>query len=215
MIIKDNIKGKNMKLLLFDFDGVLVDSLDVYEKTVTDCLNVIGQPLTRGREEFLELFEGNFYASLAEKGVDMDKFVTASVDILAKVNYADMKPFDAIRPVLRELKKNHPLVVISSNDTPTIKEALRLYDFEGIFDDVLGSDFMFSKKEKILHVIQKYSVTLEDIYYIGDTTGDIKEGKEAGVKTVGITWGWHSKDLMAASRPDHLFDKPEDLLQLN
>ncbi len=204
-----------MKLLLFDFDGVLVDSLDVYEKTVTDCLNVIGQPLTRGREEFLELFEGNFYSSLTEKGVNMDKFVAASVDILAKVNYADMKPFDAIRPVLRELKKNHPMVVISSNDTPTIREALRLYDFERIFDDILGSDFMFSKKEKILHVIQKYHATLEDIYYIGDTTGDIKEGKEAGVKTVGVTWGWHSKELMASSRPDHLFDNPEDLLQLN
>ena len=203
-----------MKLLLFDFDGVLVDSLDVYEKTVTDCLNVIGQPLTRGREEFLELFEGNFYESLAEKGFDLDKFMAASVDILDKVNYADMKPFDAVRPVLRELKKNHPMVVISSNDTPTINEALRLYDFEGIFDDVLGSDFMLSKKDKILHIIQKYHVTLSDIYYIGDTTGDIKEGKLAGVKTVGVTWGWHSKELLAASQPDYLFDKPEDLLKL-
>ena len=55
-----------MKLFLFDFDGVLVDSLDVYEKTVTDCLNKINQPLTRGREEFLELFEGNFYESLVK-----------------------------------------------------------------------------------------------------------------------------------------------------
>lgn len=203
-----------MKLLLFDFDGVLVDSLDVYEKTVTDCLNMIGQPLTRGREEFLELFEGNFYESLVEKGVNLEKFMTASVDILAKVNYADMKPFNAVRPVLRELKKTHPLVVISSNDTPTIQEALRLYDFEGIFDDVLGSDFMLSKKEKILYVIKKYRVGLEDIYYIGDTTGDIKEGRLAGVKTVGVTWGWHSKALMAESHPDYLFDNPEDLLQL-
>ena len=203
-----------MHLLLFDFDGVLVDSLDVYEKTVTDCLNVIGQPLKRGREEFLQLFEGNFYESLVEKGIDLDKFMTASIDILSKVNYAEMKPFDAVRPVLRELKKNHPLVVISSNDTPTINEALRLYDFEGIFDDVLGSDFMLSKKDKILHIIKKYHVTLSDIYYIGDTTGDIKEGKLAGVKTVGITWGWHSKELMASSQPDYLFDKPEDLLQL-
>jgi phosphoglycolate phosphatase len=203
-----------MKLLLFDFDGVLVDSLDVYEKTVTDCLSVIGQPLARGRAEFLELFEDNFYKSLADKGVNMDRFMTASVDILSKVNYAQMKPFDAVRPVLRELKKNHPMIVISSNDTPTIKEALRLYDFEGIFDDVLGSDFMLSKKEKILYVIKKYSVGLEDIYYIGDTTGDIKEGKQAGVQTVGVTWGWHSKVLMASARPDYLFDKPEDLLQL-
>jgi len=204
-----------MNLLLFDFDGVLVDSIDVYEKTVTDCLQQIGQPLTRGREEFLELFEGNFYESLVEKGVDMDKFTAASAGILAKINYAQMKPFDAIRPVLRELKKNHPLVVISSNDTPTIREALRLYDFNGIFDDILGSDFMLSKTEKILYVIQKYSVKPQDIYYIGDTTGDIKEGKQAGIKTVGVTWGWHSKGKMAGSRPDYLFDHPQDLLNLN
>ncbi|MBP1711099.1 MAG: putative phosphatase [Deltaproteobacteria bacterium] len=204
-----------MNLLLFDFDGVLVDSIDVYEKTVTDCLQQIGQPLTRGREEFLELFEGNFYESLVQKGVDMDKFTAASAGILAKINYAEMKPFDAVRPVLRELKKNHPLVVISSNDTPTIREALRLYDFNGIFDDILGSDFMLSKTEKILYVIQKYSVKPQDIYYIGDTTGDIKEGKQAGIKTVGVTWGWHSKTKMAGSQPDYLFDHPQDLLNLN
>jgi phosphoglycolate phosphatase len=203
-----------MKFLLFDFDGVLVDSLDVYEKTVTDCLKVINQPLTRGREEFLELFEGNFYESLVQKGVDLGKFVAASVDILSKVNYAEMKPFDAIRPVLRELAKNHSMIVISSNDTLTITEALRLYDFNGIFSEVLGSDFMLSKKDKILHVIEKYNATLQDIYYIGDTTGDIKEGKQAGVKTGGVTWGWHSKEKMAASQPDYLFDQPEDLLKL-
>lgn len=204
-----------MKLLLFDFDGVLVDSLDVYERTVTDCLEVIGQPLTRGREEFLELFEGNFYESLVHKGVDLDKFMKASVGILAEIHYDEMKPFDAIRPVLRELAKNHPMVVISSNDTPTIQEALRLYDFEGIFQDVLGSDFMLSKKDKILFIIKKYNITLQDIYYIGDTTGDIKEGKLAGVQTVGVAWGWHSKKLMAGAGPDYLFERPEELLKLN
>jgi phosphoglycolate phosphatase len=204
-----------MKLLLFDFDGVLVDSIDVYEKTVTDCLKQIGQPLTRGREEFLELFEGNFYESLKQRGVNMDKFVAASVDILSKVNYTDMKPFDAIRPVLRELAKNHPMIVISSNDTPTIAEALRLYDFEGIFQEILGSDFMLSKKDKILYAAKKYNATISDIYYIGDTTGDMKEGRQADITTVGVTWGWHSKELMATSQPDYLFDKPEDLLKLN
>lgn len=204
-----------MKLFLFDFDGVIVDSLDVYEKTVTDCLDVIGQPLTRGREEFLELFDGNFYESLVEKGVDLDRFMNASVEILAKINYADMRPFPAVGPVLRELKKNHPMVVISSNDTPTIQEALGLYGLDGIFDDVLGSDFMLSKKDKILHIIDKYHVEKHDIYYIGDTAGDIREGRDADVKTVGVTWGWHTKDKMLAAAPDYLFDKPVDLLKLN
>ena len=204
-----------MKLLLFDFDGVLVDSLDVYEKTVTLCLDKINQPLKHGREEFLELFEGNFYESLVAKGVDLEKFMAASVDILSQVNYAEMKPFDAMRLVLQELKRNHCLIVISSNDTPTIQEALRLYDFNGIFQEILGSDFMFSKKEKILYTAKKYNATLHDIYYIGDTTGDMKEGKQAGVKTVGVTWGWHDKIKMALSNPDYLFDDPQDLLQLN
>lgn len=204
-----------MKLLLFDFDGVLVDSLDVYEKTVTLCLAKINQPLQRGRQEFLELFENNFYESLAQKGVNLEKFMTASVDILSQVNYSEIKPFDAMRPVLQELKKKHCLIVISSNDTPTIQEALRLYDFNGIFQEILGSDFMLSKKEKIFYAIKKYQVMPEDIYYIGDTIGDIKEGKQAGVKTIGVTWGWHDKIKMASSNPDYLFDDPQELLQLN
>ena len=96
-----------MKLLLFDFDGVLVDSLDVYEKTVTQCLAKINHPLKRGREEFLELFDGNFYEMLAQKGVDLDQFMTASVDILSQVDYTRIKPFEAMWPVLQELKKKH------------------------------------------------------------------------------------------------------------
>jgi phosphoglycolate phosphatase len=204
-----------MKLLLFDFDGVLVDSLDVYEKTVTLCLAKINHPLKRGRQEFLELFDGNFYEMLAKKGVALDKFMTASVEILSQVNYKEIKPFDAMWPVLQELKKKHCLIVISSNDTPTIQEALRLYGFEDIFQEILGSDFMLSKKNKILYAIKKYSVMPEDIYYIGDTIGDIQEGKQAGVKTIGVTWGWHDKAKMATSGPDHLFDDPQELLKLN
>ena len=204
-----------MKLLLFDFDGVLVDSLDVYEKTVTLCLKKINQPLTRGRAEFLELFDGNFYETLRQKGINLDNFMKASVDILAQVDYSQMKPFEAMRPVLQELKKKHCLIVISSNDTPTIREAMRLYGFEDIFQEILGSDFMLSKKEKIIYAIKKYSVKPEDIYYIGDTIGDIVEGKQAAVKTVGITWGWHDKTKMASVNPDYLFDSPQELLQLD
>jgi phosphoglycolate phosphatase len=204
-----------MKLFLFDFDGVLVDSLDIYEKTVTDCLKKINQPLTRGREEFLELFEGNFYESLVQKGVDLNEFMKASADILAQANLKDIKPIAVIVSVVEELHKNHCLIVVSSNESSSIKEALELFHYNGYFREILGSDFMLSKKEKILYTLEKYHVAAQDIYYIGDTTGDIKEGREAGVKTVGVTWGWHSKEKMASAKPDYLFDAPQELLQLN
>ena len=204
-----------MKLFLFDFDGVLADSLDVYEKTVKDCLKDIKQPLIKTREEFLELFEDNFYESLKNKGIDLDEFMKAADDILAQVKIKDMKPFPDVAPVIKELHTKHCLIVVSSNDYASIKEALDLFNYDDYFRDILGSDFMFSKKEKILYAAGKYNVALEDIYYIGDTTGDIKEGKQAGVKTVGVTWGWHGKEKMAAAQPDYLFDTPGELLQLN
>jgi len=204
-----------MKLFLFDFDGVLVDSLDVYEKTVKDNLQKIKQPVVQSREEFLELFEDNFYTSLKNKGIDLNVFMKAAEDILAQVRITDMKPFPDVAPVIETLHKNHCLIVVSSNDYASIKEALDLFHFNDYFRDILGSDFMFSKKEKILYAAEKYHVEPNKIYYIGDTTGDIKEGKQARVKTVGVTWGWHSREKMAAAEPDYLFDTPGELLQLS
>lgn len=204
-----------MKLFLFDFDGVIVDSLAVYEKTVKENLQKIKQPIVKSREEFLELFEDNFYESLKNKGIDLDVFMKASEDILAQVKIKDMKPFPEIAPVIKELHKKHCLIVVSSNDYASIKEALDYFNYDDYFRDILGSDFMFSKKEKILYAAEKYNVSLQDIYYIGDTTGDIKEGKQAGIKTVGVTWGWHNKEKMAAAGPDYLFDDPLELLKLN
>jgi phosphoglycolate phosphatase len=203
-----------MKLFLFDFDGVIVDSLAVYEKTVKDNLQKINHPIVKSREEFLELFDDNFYESLKKKGIDLDVFMKAAEDILAQVKSSDMKPFPDVAPVLEELHKSHCLIVVSSNDCASIKEALEHFKYDDFFQEILGSDFMFSKKEKILYAAKKYNVPLQDIYYIGDTTGDIKEGKQAGVKTVGVSWGWHSKGKMAAAGPDFLFDRPQELLTL-
>ena len=183
-----------MKLFLFDFDGVLVESLDVYYGIVRSALEKINKPLTRGREEFLELFEDNFYESLAQRGVDLNEFFAASAGMLADVDYNDMQPVNAMRDVVEELQKNNILLVISSNSSQTIQAALEKFKVNGYFQEVLGSDFLLSKKDKIFYATKKYHIALDDIYYIGDTTGDIKESRAAGVKTIGITWGWHSKE---------------------
>ena len=204
-----------MKLFLFDFDGVLVESLELYEKAVSLSLARMNKPLTRGREEFLELFEGNFYESLVKKGVDLDEFMAVSVDLLAQVDYSEMKPITPMVAVIEHMQQNNILLVISSNNSQTIQTALEKFKFKDYVEKVLGSDFLLSKKDKMLFAKEEYQIVPKDIYYIGDTTGDIREGRAAGVKTVGVTWGWHSKEKMTAAEPDYLVNKPEDLLQLS
>jgi len=206
------VKEKN--LFLFDFDGVLADSLDLYAEAVARCLLQIGTPIVKNKEDYLALFEGNFYESMVAKGVDLVAFAEAAKEILPGIDYDAMKPFDGLIPVLEALQKNHLLAVISSNGFRTISRMLERFGFERFFQDILGSDFLFSKKDKIAHALSKYGIDRGQTFYIGDTTGDILEAREAGVRTVAVAWGWHNREKLAAVHPDFLVDKPEDLLKI-
>ena len=201
-------------LFLFDFDGVLVDSLALYEDSVNVCLERIGKPLIRTREEFLDLFEDNFFSAIAKRGVDVDEFMAASKAVTPTRDYGSVRPVEGLIPVLGELKKRHGLVIISSNSTFAVRLMLARFGFEPYFDDVLGADFNFSKVEKILYAKGHYGMDARRTAYICDTAGDIREAREAGVKTVAVTWGWHPRERLERARPDAIVEKPGDLLTL-
>jgi phosphoglycolate phosphatase len=205
---------KDRKLFLFDFDGVLADSLDLYAEAVARCLERIGTPIVKTREDYLALFEGNFYESMAARGVNLAAFAQAAMEIMPGIDYDAMRPFDGLIPVLDALQKDHLLAVISSNGSRTIRRMLERFGFDPYFKEILGSDFLFSKKEKIDHALAEYGIPLERAFYIGDTTGDIVEARAAGIRTVAVTWGWHSRERLAAAHPDFLVDRPEDLLRM-
>lgn len=202
------------KLFLFDFDGVIVDSLEVYERRVKLCLEKIGKPVVRNRMDFLALFEDNFYEAIMGKGIDLVEFMNASENMPTQDDYEQMLPFAPILPVLEELKTKHDLVIISSNLSLVIHAVLSRHNFNGSFRKVLGADAGYSKKEKILHAMNLFQMDKGSTYYIGDTAGDIKEARLAGVRTVAVTWGWHTRDMFEKVTPDYLIDRPDALLNL-
>lgn len=206
---------KDRNLFLFDFDGVLADSLDLYAEAVTLCLERIGTPIVKSKKDYLALFEGNFYESMAAKGVDLIAFAGAAQAILPGIDYDAMKPFPGLIPVLDALQKDHLLAVISSNGSRTIRRMLERFGFAPYFRQILGSDFLFSKKDKIDHALSIYGIDRERTFYIGDTTGDIAEARAAGIRTVAVTWGWHSRGKLVAARPDFIVDTPEGLLTVD
>ncbi len=199
-------------LLLFDFDGVLVDSLDLYAEVVARCLEQIGTPIVKSKEDYLALFDGNFYESMAARGVDLAAYADAAREILPRIDYGAMKPYDGLIPVLAVLVKDHILAVISSNRYRTIQGMLESFGFAPYFREIFGADFRFSKKEKIVYALEKYGIPGERAFYIGDTAGDIVEARAAGVRSVAVTWGWHNRERLAAVHPDFLVDTPEGLL---
>jgi len=202
------------KLFLFDCDGVLIDSLEIYERAVTLCLEKIGKPIVKNRADFLNLFDENFYEAIVSRGIDLGEYMDASKEIIARINYDEMTPFYDLAPVLDKLAKDHTLAIISSNDSEAINAVMSRHKYNGYFEEVLGSDFMFSKRGKIVHAMDRFQMERDSTYYIGDTAGDIKEAKMAGVRTVAVTWGWHSREKLTVARPDYLIDTPGELLYL-
>ncbi|MBN2538622.1 MAG: HAD family hydrolase [Deltaproteobacteria bacterium] len=202
------------KLFLFDFDGVIADSLSFYEEFVNTCLEKSGTPVILTREEYLDLFDGNFYESLRTRGVDITAFNNAAIAATREIDYGRIIPFSDLLPVICNLKENNTLIVISSNTSSTIRSSLSRNGFDGIFDDILGADFMLSKIAKIHHAIEKWNMRRDQAYYVGDTVGDIKEGRAAGIRTVAATWGWHPRERLEGARPDYIVDSPEDLLTI-
>jgi len=202
-----------MKIFLLDFDGVIVDTLpiavEVYNSLLTK--HKINKQFTN--KSFTDLFLSNFHEGL-KKVIPDDEVRTKILkeraeEYIRRKN--DFKVFGGIKETLVELVKSSKLIVISSNSTNYINAIL---DNTGMnfIGEVLGGDVEKSKVKKINWQKEKYPNS--EIYYIGDTTGDIKEGKIAGIITVGVTWGFHSRDALKAENPDYLFSKPSELLSL-
>jgi len=197
-------------LVLFDFDGVLVDSLSVYEKTVTECLQKIGSQIVQNREDFLALFNNNFYEALAENGIDLEEFSRISTPILQAVAVADIIPFDSVCKCVEQIKI--PIAIISSNSAQAIKAVFEYWNMKPFFREIFGSEFRYSKKEKIDYAMKMFGVMPKDTIYVGDTVGDIKEARQAGVMVAAVSWGWHNRKHLEEAMPDYLVDTPEELL---
>lgn len=202
------------KLFLFDFDGVIVDSLELYEATTRRCFETIGKPITKNHEDFLKLFDENFYEAIQKRGIEMDEFKRALVQIAPSIDYSTVKAFAGMEPVLRALKNDNTLLIVSSNTVHAITAILSRIRYDGCFDEILGADFMLSKVDKIFHAMEKWNHHPERTFFVGDTSGDIKEARQTSVKTVAVTWGWHAKERLEKAQPDYLIESPDQLLEL-
>jgi len=208
------MNASDQKLLLFDFDGVLVDSLDVYEVVVRQCLEEIGRPIIQTRADYLTLYQDNFYGEIARRGVDLSAFLAVLAKIRPHIDTSLIKPLPAMAPVLLTLAQRHRLMLISSNSTEVIQVLLTRMDVSECFEAVMGADFLLNKTEKIVHAQNSSGFAHENIYYVGDTAGDIREARRAGIKSVAVTWGWHDRSTLEAVSPDFLIDTPQALFSL-
>lgn len=200
-----------MAVFVFDFDGVIVDSFDVVHKVNAGILESFGLPQFKDTEAFRALYDDNFFDSLIRAGFPEDK-MGEYLEMLRKnlpAHYAQVGLFDDMGRILKELSKIGKVIIVTSNVSDAVRSKLEM---EGLDFEVLGAESGLSKVDKIRSVKDRFAS--EKVCYVGDTVGDVKEGKQAGVVTVAVSWGYHNKEHLRSANPDFLLDSPQDLISL-
>jgi phosphoglycolate phosphatase len=198
---------------MFDFDGVLADTLERFCAAVTAAFRDVGRPDLAVRAQILTLLEDNWFESLSRAGV-----TRAQRRRIDEIFEAELSPgrtvaaFPGVREMLARLALRHTLVIITSSRTAVVEAFLTAHDMPGI-SQVIGSDIETSKVRKIARVMAGHGPA-PHYWYVGDTTGDIIEGRRAGATTVGVAWGWHGAERLRQASPDFIVDTPGELVEV-
>jgi phosphoglycolate phosphatase len=201
------------KIIIFDYDGVIVDSLDAYEKAVVSAFQKNGFDQIDSRKAFLDLFDENFFESVVKLGVPPENIPAIMKELAPMLQslQGDIEVFNGVSELLAELIKRCKIFIVTSNVTGVVEAYLAYQNITG-FEEIIGSDKETSKVKKIENIKAKYPDG--EIFYVGDTKGDMIEGKMAGAKTIAVSWGWHSVAKLQEGEPDYIAEKPSDILAI-
>lgn len=121
-----------------------------------------------------------------------------------------------MKEALDELKKTKkPLICFSNKPDETCKKVIPAVFGEGFFDDILGFRGDYERKPSpagIMILKEKFGVNFSDIIYFGDSEVDMKCGKNAGIFTVGVSWGFRERKVLEEAKPDLIIDDPKEIV---
>lgn len=204
---------KTFSLAMFDYDGVIVDSLDSFTSVFISACRDNGFLGVNSRKDILALFEDNVYTAMMKQGLDAGTIdnILRTFEIRSNSYLDELKLFDGMGDALKKIAEKSKVFIITSNVSGIPERVLKRSGI-GCYEDVIGAEKEKSKIKKIKRLMEQYPLLRP--YYVGDTKGDIIEGKMAGALTVGVAWGWHGAEKLKEAQPDYLVYSPEELIDV-
>lgn len=207
-----------LKLLIFDLDGTLADT----GRDITDALNYALSPYgvrTYSIEETKAMVGSGISKLLASlvpvkdeatKKLVTDRFINYYTEHV--VDYTDVYPH--VKETLAQLN-GYKKAVVSNKREALSKEVLRGTGILQHFDVVWGSDSVRAMKPSpipLLDLMDRFQVLPKETVIVGDSNYDVEAGKAAGIKTIAVTYGFRSRDVLKDA--DFIIDRFDHVLNV-
>ena len=213
-----------MKACIFDLDGTLTNTLESMTYSVNLTLKEMG--LSQITKDQCRMFVGNGARVLIEESLKVSGDPKASrieegMKIYGRIFDQNctyhVTPYEGIPEMLKALKDRgiHLAVLSNKPDRQTVKVVKEIFG-DNIFDYAQGQKDGIRRKpapDGVWYLMEQMQVSKEECLYIGDSEVDAATGKNAGLETIGVLWGFRDRKTLETAGADHLIERPEELLQ--
>jgi len=196
-----------IKLLIFDLDGTLIDSLPDLIDATNQMRESFG--LSSFNPEEVRRLVGQGARSLVERALPgaPPEQVAAGLERFLSYNLAHIadktRPYPGVVETLQALKGlGSVLSVLSNKNVALCREVLGKLGLGGFFPTVFGADsFPFRKPspEPVLALLRELGVVPRESVLIGDSINDMAAGQGAGVMTIGCRYGYGDRAELAGA----------------
>lgn len=209
-----------IKLVIFDLDGTLVNSLYDLADAVNLALKDNGYP-THELDEY-RYFVGNGAKKLVERALPPETSAqeTERIYQIFSVNYREhcldkTKPYDGMPELVKALHDIGYMCAVASNKPDEFSKQIvgQLFD-EGCFDLIRGKlDGVKSKPapDIVLDIMKALNADTTQTIMIGDSNTDILTAHNSGIKCIGCEWGFRGRDELITSGADFIVKTPDDI----
>ena len=211
------------KLVIFDLDGTLLDTISDLAVATNHALMQLGYPTHE--TEVIRTFVGNGINKLLERALPANERTEENVMRMRThfipyydAHNADLSaPYPGIVSLLEALQEKGLQLAVASNKYQEATAKLVEQYFPTIsFIEVLGQrDGIAVKPDPIIvfDILKKTDVSKEEVLYVGDSGVDMQTAQNAGVDAVAVTWGFRPRTELESFQPKGLIHKAEELLE--
>ena len=202
------------KLVIWDFDGTLVDSLTgavaIFNKLAPELGHKPVEDVAKVRAMTMRQFLRQHGVSFWRLPRLVRRFRAAAAE-----EADQLQMFAGLSPLLAGLHSDGVrLGILSSNHEDNIRRALRTSGAEQYFAFVVGYPKLFGKGRALKRIMRAERLERSDVLYIGDEVRDVEAARKAGIAVAAVTWGFHAESLLRAYNPDHLVTEPAQLTKI-
>jgi phosphoglycolate phosphatase len=207
-----------MALVIFDYDGILADTLDDLIRFGREACNQLGVNHLVTKDDLSDLEVMSFSSYGRACGVPeplVEEFVKICLNLFAEKE-SPPAIFEGVDKVIQYLSANHKIAIVTTNSSQNVHAFLVKHGLDNLVHAVYGVDTPGSKAQKISTAkrLLLENGDQEAVFMVGDSLSDVRAAKEAGVTSIAVTWGHQSLETLLRGNPDYVINSPHGLVEV-